>query len=40
VSVVVAAAVGVIAFRESLSIPRMAGTLTVLAGIVAIVWRG
>lgn len=40
VSVVVAAAVGVIAFRESLSIPRMAGTLAVLAGILAIVWRG
>ena len=39
-SVVVAAAVGVIAFRESLSIPRMAGTLAVLAGILAIVWRG
>ncbi len=40
VSVVVAAAVGVLAFREHLSLTRIAGTLAVLAGILAIVWRG
>lgn len=40
VSVVVAAAVGVIAFGERTTWPRMLGTLAVLAGILTIVWRG
>jgi uncharacterized membrane protein len=40
VSVVVAAAVGILVFGERASIARLLGTITVLAGIIAIVWRG
>jgi drug/metabolite transporter (DMT)-like permease len=40
VSVVVAAAVGIVAFGERATWPRVLGTLAVLAGILAIVWRG
>lgn len=39
-SVVVATGVGMIAFGERASVPRIIGTLAVLAGILAIVWRG
>ena len=40
VSVIVAAIVGVIAFGEKVTLPRIAGACAIAAGIVAVAWHG
>lgn len=40
ISVIVAAGVGVAAFGEKVTLPRVAGSCAIAAGIVAVAWRG